>query len=55
MEMGEEGGIDAFLKNNPSLRKGIYMFNGILTNHMIGQSFGLPSKELDLLLASFQL
>ena len=55
MEMGEEGGIDAFLKNNPSLRKGIYMFNGILTNHMIGQNFGLPSKELDLLLASFQL
>lgn len=55
MEMGEEGGIDAFLKNNPPLRKGIYMFNGILTNHMIGQSFGLPSKELDLLLASFQL
>ncbi|HBG70817.1 MAG: alanine dehydrogenase [Bacteroidetes bacterium GWF2_43_63] len=55
MEMGEEGGIEAFLKANPSLRQGIYMFNGILTNHMIGQNFGLPSKELDLLLASFQM
>jgi len=55
IEMGEEGGVDAFLKVNPVLRQGIYMFNGILTNHMIGQSFGLPSKELGLRLASFQM
>lgn len=55
IDMGEEGGIEFFLKVNPLLRQGIYMYNGILTNHMIGQNFGLPSKELDLLLASFQM
>ena len=54
IDMGEEGGTFSFLKSNPAMRQGIYIFNGILTNHMIAESFGLPSKELDLLLASFQ-
>jgi len=54
IDMGEEGGTFSFLKLNPAMRQGIYIFNGILTSHMIAENFGLPSKELDLLLASFQ-
>jgi alanine dehydrogenase len=55
IEMGEEGGIEAYLKVNPAIRQGVYLYNGILTNRIVGESFNLPCKELDLLIASFQM
>jgi alanine dehydrogenase len=47
------GGITQLLKNDPGLRSGAYLYNGILTNETLGQKFGILSKDLDLLLSAF--
>jgi alanine dehydrogenase len=51
--IAEAGGITQLLKNDPGLRKGVYIFNGILTNETLGQKFGVISKDLDLLISAF--
>jgi alanine dehydrogenase len=51
--MAEAGGITHLLKNDPGLRNGVYLFNGILTNETLGQKFGAISKDLDLLISAF--
>lgn len=53
MEIGDSGGLKHLLKNDQGLRKGVYLFNGILTNNYLGQRFGILSKDIDLLLAAF--
>jgi len=53
LELGESGGLQAHLKENKGLRKGVYLFNGILTNSIIGNKFGILSKDIDLLLGAF--
>lgn len=51
--IAEAGGITQLLKNDRGLRNGVYLFNGILTNEMLGQKFGAISKDLDLLISAF--
>ena len=51
--IAESGGITQLLKRDPGLRKGVYIFNGILTNETLGQKFGIISKDLDLLISAF--
>jgi len=53
LELGESGGLQAHLKENKGLRKGVYLFNGIITNSLIGNKFGILSKDIDLLLVAF--
>ncbi len=53
ISIGEIGGIQHYMKNSIGFRKGIYIYNGILTNHDIGDKLNLPSKDIDLLLAVF--
>lgn len=53
LQMGNCGGIKPFLKENPGVRKGTYLYNGILTNERIGDTFQIPSKDIDLLMAAF--
>ncbi len=53
MRMGEAGGMKQFLKDDPGVRNGVYIFNGILTNNFIGKHFDIPSKDIDLLMAAF--
>jgi len=52
-KMADTGGITRLLKNDPGLRDGVYLYNGILTNETLGQKFGILSKDLDLLLSAF--
>lgn len=52
-EIADAGGITHMLKFNPGLRSGVYIFNGILTNEVLGQKFGILSKDINLLLAAF--
>ena len=49
--MGERGSEGKHLKENVGLRHGVYIYNGILTNETIGRKFGIPSKDIDLLMA----
>jgi len=53
-EMGEEGGLENMLKSNFGVRRGLYLFNGILTKKFISERFGLPFQDIELLMASIQ-
>ncbi|MGB8357556.1 MAG: alanine dehydrogenase [Bacteroidales bacterium] len=52
-DIADAGGITPMLKFNNGLRDGVYIFNGILTNEMLAQKFGLLAKDINLLLAAF--
>jgi alanine dehydrogenase len=51
--MGHLGGLTQHLKEDEGLRHGVYIYNGILTNETIGNRFGIPSKDIELLMAAF--
>lgn len=51
--VGNSGGFKPFLKDNIGVRNGVYIYNGILTNDYIGNLLGIPSKDIDLLMAAF--
>jgi alanine dehydrogenase len=53
LTISEGGGIESLLKYDHGVRQGIYLFNGILTKQYIGESFGLPYQDIDLLMAAF--
>jgi alanine dehydrogenase len=51
--VGSSGGFKPFLKANLGVRNSVYLYNGILTNEFLGHRFGIPSKNIDLLMAAF--
>ncbi|MCK4747881.1 MAG: alanine dehydrogenase [Bacteroidales bacterium] len=51
--MGVVGSMGKHLKANIGLRHGVYIYNGLLTNETIGERFGIPSKDIDLLMAAY--
>lgn len=51
--MAEAGGMNQYLKYEQGVRKGAYLYNGILTNSTLGLKFGIISKDLDLLITAF--
>lgn len=51
-DMGEQGGFENYIKRDPGFRNGVYVYNGTLTNDILGETFELPYKDLDLLLAA---
>ncbi|MFO7615644.1 MAG: alanine dehydrogenase [Bacteroidales bacterium] len=53
LDKGKCGGVHQLIKDDRGFRSGVYMLNGILTNEMIGNRFGIISKDIDLLLAAF--
>ncbi len=53
MNIAENGSVDRMLKNDPGFRKGIYIYNGMLTNKHLGDIFRIPAKDINLLLAAF--
>lgn len=52
VQIGEEGGIDRFLIQHPYMRSGVYLYNGMLTNKFFSDMYGIPFKDLDLLMAA---
>jgi alanine dehydrogenase len=53
ISVGERGGVNNMVRENAGLRHGVYIYNGTLTNEIIGEAFKLPYKDLDLLLSAF--
>ncbi len=53
LRIGEMGGVENMLKMDRALSKGVYAFNGKITNQQISTTFGLPFQHLDLLMAAF--
>lgn len=54
LKMGEEGGIEKLLKRDIKIRNGVYIYKGILTNKYLGETFKIPHKNLELLIANIQ-
>ena len=52
LSIGSDGGCTNSIKRHDGLRNGVYLFNGTLTNEIIGEAFSLPWKSLKLLLAA---
>lgn len=53
LDKGRCGGILQLIKDDLGVRHGVYLYNGILTNELIGNQFGITSKDIDLLLSAF--
>jgi alanine dehydrogenase len=53
LNIGEYGGVENMLKYDEGVRKGVYLFNGTLTNQYIGEYFTLPYQSIELLMAAF--
>ncbi len=51
LSIGEEGGVNNMLRRDEGVRNGIYLYNGILTNKVLGEMFCLPYKDINLLMA----
>jgi alanine dehydrogenase len=53
LDKGRCGGILQLVRDDWGVRHGVYLYNGILTNEWIGSQYGIPSKDIDLLLSAF--
>lgn len=53
LQIGDGGGIEKMLKLNEGFRHGVYIYNGILTSSFLGETYGLPYKDMGLLRAAF--
>ena len=53
MQIAEYGNVGRMLKHDAGFRKGLYIYNGMLTNKYLGDLFRIPSKDINLLLAAF--
>jgi alanine dehydrogenase len=53
VSIGEQGGIANVLKEDSGSRRGVYMFNGIVTNKLLSEKFKLPYQDVDLLMTAF--
>jgi alanine dehydrogenase len=51
LDIGEEGGVEHMLRRNDGVRNGVYIYNGTLTNQVLGEMFKLPYKDINLLMA----
>ncbi len=52
-KIGESGGVRQLLKDNYGLRKGVYLYQGVLTNAVIGKRLKISFQDIDLLVATF--
>lgn len=51
LQIAEGGGVDQLLRQDKGFRAGAYMYNGVITNKEIGESFQMAYRDLELLLA----
>lgn len=52
LSAAEEGGLDEIIWKNSSVRSGVYMYNGSITNRYVADVCKLPYKDLDLIKAA---
>ena len=52
LQTSDEGGVDGMIFNNKWFMRGIYAYNGYVTNEHIANKFMVPYKDLNLLIAA---
>ncbi|MBL57367.1 MAG: alanine dehydrogenase [Flavobacteriales bacterium] len=50
LDIGEGGGLQKMMHTQCGIKHGVYMYKGILTSKVLGETFNLPYKDLDLLM-----
>ena len=50
LNISDEGGFENAVRFNKSLQKGMYFYHGILTNKSVADWFGLPFRDINLLI-----
>jgi alanine dehydrogenase len=50
LDIGEGGGLQKVMHTQCGIKNGVYMYKGILTSKVLGETFNLPYKDLDLLM-----
>lgn len=52
LAIGQNGGIQECLWRNTDLRNGTYTYKGHLTKQSLGKAYGIPMREIEMLIAS---
>jgi alanine dehydrogenase len=50
LDTGEYGGLEVMIKSYMGIQNGVYIYKGVLTNKYLADTFGLPYKDINLLL-----
>ncbi len=50
IDTGEFGGLEVMIKSYQGIQNGVYIYKGVLTNKYLADTFGLPYKDINLLL-----
>jgi alanine dehydrogenase len=53
LNLGDEGGFESLVRRDAGVRNGVYLYNGILTNQYLAETFNLPFKDINLLVAMY--
>jgi alanine dehydrogenase len=53
ISMGDEGGFENMIRRTAGARHGVYIYNGVLTNEFLSETFKIPFKDINLLMAAF--
>jgi len=54
LNVGEKGGVENMLKNDAGTCNGVYIYKGFLTNKYLSETFRLPYKNIELLMAALK-
>ena len=52
LKVGDAGGIVNMLKQNYPISRGVYIFNGAITNKHISDTYGFPFRDINLLISA---
>ncbi len=53
LNLGDEGGFESLVRRDAGVRNGVYLYSGILTNQYLGETFNMPFKDINLLVAMY--
>jgi alanine dehydrogenase len=53
LNLGDEGGFESLVRRDAGVRNGVYLYNGVLTNQYLAETFNLPFKDINLLVAMY--
>ncbi len=53
LTLGDEGGFESLVRKDPGVRNGVYLYNGVLTNQYLAETFNMPFKDINLLVQMY--
>ncbi|HXB42154.1 MAG TPA: alanine dehydrogenase [Bacteroidia bacterium] len=53
LTLGDEGGFESLVRKDSGVRNGVYLYNGVLTNQYLAETFNMPFKDINLLVAMY--